>query len=112
MLRCIKSESGNKAIEVGVIPADKAEEANFLFEGSDCGVKSNGTKGGSDKTVFDIYMKYIEVIADLDTRVAKAPSRASVYRFFLARSHLKCVNSPGQGMGNPKLGVAYKLGSP
>ena len=25
--RCIKSESGNKAIEVGVIPADKAEEA-------------------------------------------------------------------------------------
>eukprot|EP00439_Symbiodinium_sp_Y106_P086339 s38_g32.t1 len=54
---CIKSEIGNKAIEVGVIPADKAEEGNFLFEGCDCGVKSNGTKGGTDKTVFDIYMK-------------------------------------------------------
>ncbi|CAE7858590.1 unnamed protein product, partial [Symbiodinium microadriaticum] len=94
-ISCIKSESGNKAIEVGVIPADKAEEAlrlqkgssvlnyegNFLFEGCDCGVKSTGTKGGSDKTVFDIYMKskpqlyadrgYIEVIADLDARTAK-----------------------------------------
>ena len=33
-VRCIKSESGNKAIEVGVIPADKAEEALRLQKGS------------------------------------------------------------------------------
>ncbi|CAJ1419901.1 unnamed protein product [Effrenium voratum] len=68
---CIKGESGNKALEVGVIPADKVEEANFLFEQSDCGVKSSGTKGGNDKTVFDIYMKYVDVIADLDARQLK-----------------------------------------
>ncbi|CAL1137465.1 unnamed protein product, partial [Cladocopium goreaui] len=68
---CIKSENGNKSIEVGVVPADKAEEGNFLFESCDCGVKSSGTKGGSDKKVFDMYQKYIEVIADLDVRQMK-----------------------------------------
>ena len=32
-------------------------EGNFLFESCDCGVKSSGTKGGSDKKVFDMYQK-------------------------------------------------------
>eukprot|EP00913_Durusdinium_trenchii_P010618 g9962.t1 len=68
---CIKSEAGNKAMEVGVVPADKAEEGNYLFEQCDCGVKSTGTKGGSDKKAFDVYLKYIEVIADLDARTMK-----------------------------------------
>lgn len=64
---CLKSESGNKSIEVGIIPAEKAEEGNYLHEQSDCGVKSAGTKGGSDKTIFDVYQKCATEEAELET---------------------------------------------
>ena len=40
-----------------VPPANLPAEGNFLFESCDCGVKSSGTKGGSDKKVFDMYQK-------------------------------------------------------
>ena len=41
-------------IKVGLLASC---QGNFLFESCDCGVKSSGTKGGSDKKVFDMYQK-------------------------------------------------------
>ncbi|CAE7031446.1 unnamed protein product [Symbiodinium sp. CCMP2592] len=65
---CIKGL--NSALEVGVIPAREAEDDRFLHENPGYGIKSKQTRGG-DHPAFDIYGKYIEVIADLDARVAK-----------------------------------------
>eukprot|EP00421_Protoceratium_reticulatum_P065297 CAMPEP_0168422096 /NCGR_PEP_ID=MMETSP0228-20121227/33618_1 /TAXON_ID=133427 /ORGANISM="Protoceratium reticulatum, Strain CCCM 535 (=CCMP 1889)" /LENGTH=236 /DNA_ID=CAMNT_0008436019 /DNA_START=15 /DNA_END=721 /DNA_ORIENTATION=+ len=68
---CIKSESGAKHFEVGVVPCSHFDEPTYLHETGECGVKSNGTRGGDQKSAFDMHLKYVEVIADMSERKAK-----------------------------------------
>ncbi|CAE7239151.1 unnamed protein product, partial [Symbiodinium sp. CCMP2456] len=75
---CIKSQGGDDRLIIGIIPAEEAEKDMFLYRKGGYHIKYRkrgyGIKSlasGCDHPEFDIYKKYIEVIADLDTRVAK-----------------------------------------
>ncbi|CAE7892767.1 unnamed protein product [Symbiodinium sp. KB8] len=67
---CIKSHTQSLGV-LGVIPAEKAGERDFLRDNLGYGIKSKGYYGGAGMPEFDLGTKYIEVIADLDARVAK-----------------------------------------
>ncbi|CAE7945849.1 unnamed protein product [Symbiodinium sp. KB8] len=66
-LQCIKSQQGDDWLIIGIIPAEEAEEAPRMT--GSYGIKSKETY---TDVRHPVSCRYIEVIADLDARVAKA----------------------------------------
>lgn len=67
---CLKIEKGNNVFEVGIIPASQAARFDYLHTYGEVGLKSKDNAECENLKPFDMYEKYVEVIANMTDKKA------------------------------------------